>query len=176
MQLKRRGSSLPKVGGPGGVFCCWGWGLERENVQSSSDSSVIKVSSSSLMYSLTSYSKNFRGTAPHCSTTSWKSLISNLSPANKTLIKCKNNEEAEFFVSINPSIFLHHFNISTMRCIHYLEDFLTKRVILQIFFRKLNFSLFHWVFIPSALLAFFLSCFIFNSPTLYAQACPGKVT
>lgn len=86
----------------------------RENVQSSSDSSVIKVSSSSLMYSLTSYSKNFRGTAPHCSTTSWKSLISNLSPANKTLIKCKNNEEAEFFVSINPSIFLHHFNISTM--------------------------------------------------------------
>lgn len=152
MQLKRCGSSLPKVGGPGGVFCCWGWGLEKENVQSSSDSSVIKVSSSSLMYSLTSYSKNFRGTAPHCSTTSWKSLISNLSPANKTLIKCKNNEEVEFFVSINPSIFLHHFNISTMyqhvmRCIHYLENFLTKRVILQkfskFFFRKLNFSLFH---------------------------------
>ena len=31
-------------------------------------------------------------------------------------------------------------------------------------------------FSPKALLAFFLSCLIFSSPTLYAQACPGKVT
>lgn len=115
MQLKHCGSSLPKVGGLGGVFlfAVWGWGLERErqNVQSSSDSRVINVSSSSLMYSLTSYSKNLRGTAPHCSTTSWKSLISNLSPANKILINFKNNEVAEFFVSINPSIFLLLLNV-----------------------------------------------------------------
>lgn len=112
MQLKHCGSSLPKVGGLGGVFlfAVQRWVLERENVQSSSDSRVINVSSSSLMYSLTSYSKNLRGTAPHCSTTSWKSLISNLSPANKILINFKNNEVAEFFVSINPSIFLLLFN------------------------------------------------------------------
>lgn len=63
------------------------------------------------MYSLTSYSKNLRGTAPHCNTTSWKSLISNLSPANKILINFKNNEVAEFFVSINPSIFLLLLNV-----------------------------------------------------------------
>lgn len=93
------------------LFAVWGWGLERENVQSSSDSRVINVSSSSLMYSLTSYSKNLRGTAPHCSTTSWKSLISNLSPANKILINFKNNEVAEFFVSINPSLFLLLLNV-----------------------------------------------------------------
>lgn len=93
-------------------ICCLGVGpRERENVQSSSDSRVINVSSSSLMYSLTSYSKNLRGTAPHCSTTSWKSLISNLSPANKILINFKNNEVAEFFVSINPFIFLLLFNV-----------------------------------------------------------------
>lgn len=112
MQLKHCGSSLPKVGGLGGVFyLLFGGGAQRENVQSSSDSRVINVSSSSLMYSLTSYSKNLRGTAPHCSTTSWKSLISNLSPANKILINFKNNEVAEFFVSINPSIFLLLLNV-----------------------------------------------------------------
>lgn len=132
------------------------------------------------MYSLTSYSKNLRGTAPHCNTTSWKSLISNLSPANKILINFKNNEVAEFFVSINPSIFLLLFNVlASYKLYPLLGRFFNLRGNLVNFEKKKwkqNFSSFHKVFIPSALLAFFLSCFNFNSPTLYAQACPGKVT